>query len=326
MKILERLQDGYPALLEAIVAFGDTALVTIQSLYLAFGLPLLLVLMAIVEKEGIEAGLAWFLSDEAMASNGALALILFNIGVEFQIAQMRKGDSDPGYEWSLRIVAQDITYRLGLSKNFKRRKKPKEVRFLGLRRWVTMSVFVLALSGRMRTMIESVGDAPFIEGAQQVITTSSFSEMAQWAGGTLFTMTALFGVQILTAYIAARVIDVRETVKRRAAAQKAAKTRARKARVSDAYHVTKTRDIRLQPIRVTVEGKKHKQYKCPECEKVMSRQGWAQHPCRHETHFTPQFTADGHDIDALDALDNGLTPQESQADVNQVKHVNSNSK
>jgi len=312
--LIAAFPEYYPKLLDGVIGFGDVLQALAQTLIIALGLPLILILMLIVEHHGIYDGLLWFLADENMASLGALAFVLFNLGIEFQIAYIEdaaKYKRPESYVWSAALAITDFRYRIGASKKVKKgtaiekwqpRKHSPAHRFHGLRGWVTVAIFVLALSGRMHDAILKVSvinpddpqstAIPLAQGISNLLTQSSLADAVAWGAGTLFTMVALVGVQGLTYYIAVRVIDIREDMKKRQANQKAQVTRARN-RVSlpaprrvgisaphveqrAAYAIVKVIDNTLKPIKLT-GGR----YQCPACGKEMTRQGWGKpHGCR----------------------------------------------
>lgn len=313
----------YPRLLEAIIAFGDVVQTLVQTLILSFGLTVILVVMLIVEHHGIYDGLTWFLTDTQMAFLGALGFVLFNLVIEFQVAYVEdqaKYREGRAPVWSLRLLLQSLGYRLGIGrievlglkvgKEWRARQQSPARRFLKMRTWVTLAIFVLALSGRMKEAINKVSETetlqaiPLAEGLQNLQNQSSLADAVTWVGGTLFTMVALIGVQGLTAYIAGRVISIKADMKNRIRNQKAAATRAAhsvRAVAPLTMPAQMTGQRELQPIRVKVGS--DWQRKCPQCGKVMSRQAWAKHPCRFTEGYAPVVTDDGAVVAGDDAVD-----------------------
>lgn len=294
---------SYPALLEGIIALGDVVQALIQTVIVSFGVLIILAMLLVVEHHGVYDGLLWFMANQQqMAWLGAAALVLANLVIEFQIAYIEHGEgwkSPPRQQFSMRQVADRARYFLGRGgdSRWKVRLLSPAQRFIALRVSISVAIFVLALAGRMKFAITEAsmdGDEviAFSTGIDRLINQSSLADLVTWVGGTIFTLTALVAAQGITHYVAVRVIEIREDMKKRLKTQKAAATRQRHqiqvasptlpAALGAPARLANV-DQGLQPIRVQVNGEWKRQ--CPQCGKIMSRQAWTDHTCNR----TPSY-------------------------------------
>ena len=328
--IVTRFPDYYPKLLQGLLSLADVIQTLLQTLIIGFGLMGILVVMLIVEQHGIYDGLTWFLTDQALAALAAWGFVGLNFVGEFQIAYV---ESEEGYkearayDWSLALITREIAYRLGFkptrakSSEWKPRPQSPARRFHAMQKWVTVAIFLLALSGRMKAAITDASTSatgapvPLAQGLINLQTQSTLGEVVTWVLGTTFTLVALIGVQGITGYVAVRVIEIRRQMLTKVRTAKAAATRERnrstpphsrpatataaapRVQQVDAFELQTLRDNTLHPIR---EGDR---YICPRCHKSMSRQGWSKHPCRDVVDVVDLS------LQARNLLDERLTPQ-----------------
>lgn len=296
--MLEQFEALYPQLISGIMSAGNVVMTLSQTVIISFGLLVILVVLLIVEQHGIQDGLQWFMADVQMAAFAGSAVVALNLMVDLKIVHV---EHEANYKhprtmaWSLRLWIRDVAYRLGIGKTWKPRAQSPAQRFISLRSFLTVVIFIVALSGRMRLAIQQVsqdesgGKVAYYDGIGNILHSSSLADLVAWTGGTLFTMLALLSVQNLTHYMAMVVTEVQDDLKRRLKNAKASATRLRNretravARIStssvDAYEMERLRDNSLDPI-------KHKRgdktvYECPTCHKEMTRSGWSRHTCRH---------------------------------------------
>lgn len=236
----------YDEFLSGIIALGDSVQMLMQTIIIAFGALIGLVLLGVVEHMGISRGLQWFLTNNLAASFAALSLIIFNMIVEIMIVHIENAHKYARQSqtvWSLRLIGGSLLYRLGVNPSKEKRWKPRRrspaSRFYQFRALTTIAIFTLALAGRMQSSIRQVSEQPTVddpsgiesiplsEGIQKLLTESSLEDIFIWAGGTIFTIVAVFGVQGLTNYGAVRVIEIRAAVEKRERKAKAQRTRER---------------------------------------------------------------------------------------------------
>ncbi|MBZ0291404.1 MAG: hypothetical protein K8L99_02445 [Anaerolineae bacterium] len=233
-----RQRWDYDEILNGVLVLGDAILALIQTLIIAFGALVGLIVLGIVEHNGIQTGLDWFLEDSNMAWFAALAMIIFNMIVEFMIVHIEDVNDfhmESQTKWSLRLMVGNLGYRIGLGENWEPLASSPAHRFYTWRALTTVAIFILALAGRMQQNIEKVsmiqGNAgvevavPVMDGLHQLVTQSTLADIFTWAGGMVFTMVALFGMQGLTNYIAVRVVHIRGAMEKRERVQRARETR-----------------------------------------------------------------------------------------------------
>lgn len=307
--IVTEFPDYYPKLLQGLISLADVIQTLLQTLIIGFGLMVILAVMLIVEQHGIHDGLTWFLEDESLAVFAAWGFVLMNFVGEFQIAHVEyeeKFKEARSYDWSVALIWREVAYRIGVKPSkaktaeWKPRAKSPAHRFYAMQRWVTVAIFLLALSGRMKPMIIDVStndtgqSVALAQGLTDLQTQSTLGDVVTWVLGTVFTMVALIGVQGLTGYVAVRVLEIREHMERRVRAAKATATRERnragvravrgagaasavpgtRTVIEDVFELDRLRDNTLEATR---DGSR---YICPKCGKNMSRQGWSGHPFR----------------------------------------------
>ena len=115
--LADRCNRFYPRLLQSIISIGETVLTFSQTVIVALGVPIVLLLLLIVEHQRVAHGIRLFEVDEHLASFAAMSLVLLNLVLEFQIHHIEHvaGDADErGRRWSLRIWATNMLYTLGI--------------------------------------------------------------------------------------------------------------------------------------------------------------------------------------------------------------------
>ena len=264
-------------ILDALVLIGDVLMLVSQTIIVALGVPLVLVLAVIVEQQRVWHGIELFEADTNLATLGSWVIVLINIVFEFQAhhienkANFRQQEET---EFSFRIVADQVLYVLGFGSKWQARTKSPAQRYYRLGRIVTLSILVLALAGSMKGHLARQA-GPWYEGLSSIFTQSSLQDMITWVGGLLFAFAAVMSAQASSRYIAGRVVEIRNQMRyRRQVANHQVAPTPRRVASSNRATVSKG----LQPIKVKI-GDQTK-YQCPICENVMSRQGWQKHPCR----------------------------------------------
>jgi hypothetical protein len=200
----------YPAFLRFLVGVGDVLVTTAHTLIVAFGVPMVLILLLVVEHSRVEHGIALFEVDSSMASFAAWSLVLLNTILEFTIHYI---ESKAGYQrerqrrGSLRLYVSNLLYWLGVSKDWQPIELSPAHRYRRLLHLITFTILALALAGSMRHEIARESGAWFV-ALQAILMESTLSEMTTWLGGLLFAFAAVAGAQNLTAYLAVRVAEV----------------------------------------------------------------------------------------------------------------------
>lgn len=207
--LIDAFNRHYPRLLEFLHGAGDVLMTTAQTLIVAFGIPLTLALLLIVEHQRVYHGIALFEPDSSLAAFAAAALVILNLVLEFQIhhVELRAGyDGGADRRWSLAIVWVDLQYRLGIG-DWQARQQSPAARYRRLLNLVTFAIIALALAGSMRAQIESTS-GNWITALAAIVRDSSLSDMLTWAGGLLFTLAAVLAAQGLSRYVALRCAEI----------------------------------------------------------------------------------------------------------------------
>lgn len=207
--LIDGFNRHYPRVLEFLHGAGDVLMTTAQTLIVAFGIPLTLALLLIVEHQRVYHGIALFEPDASLATFAAAALVILNLVLEFQIhhVELKAGwDSGATRRWSLAILWVDLQYRLGLG-DWSARQQSPAARYRRLLNLVTFAIIALALAGSMRAQIEST-HGNWIEALGAIVSESSLADMLTWAGGLLFTLAAVLAAQGLSRYVALRCAEI----------------------------------------------------------------------------------------------------------------------
>ena len=202
-----RFNAFYPRLLKFIISLGETLLTFAQTIIVSLGVPVVLVLLLIVEHQRVVHGIMLFERDSGLASFAALALVLLNLVLEFQIHHIEHSAGyreERGKRWSLAIWLQNAMYTLGMGDAWETQYLSPAARYKGLLRLVTFSILALALVGSMRAVIETQGGA-WYTAIGAIVTQSSLLLLMTWVGGLLFAAAAvlLAIVALLACYIPA---------------------------------------------------------------------------------------------------------------------------
>lgn len=211
-----RFNAFYPRLLRFIISLGETLLTFAQTIIVSLGVPIVLVLLLIVEHQRVVHGIMLFESDSGLASFAALALVLLNLVLEFQIHHIEHSAGyreERGRKWSLLLWAQKARYVTGVGYDAKKG-NPWEAQYLspaarykGLLRLVTFSILALALVGSMRAVIETQKGA-WYTAMGAIVTQSSLLLLMTWVGGLLFAAAAVLAAQGLSRYVAIRCVEI----------------------------------------------------------------------------------------------------------------------
>ena len=216
---IARMVDGfnraYPAFLAALIRIGDVLLTTSQTLIVAFGVPLVLVLLLIVEHQRVLHGIELFEVDAGLASFAAAALVITNLVLEFTIhyvEQQHKYEQERSVKWSLHRWLERVRYTLGLGKEWQAQEHSPAHRYRKLLSLVTFSILALALAGSMRSVIEQQSGS-WYRAMGAIITDSTLTEIMTWAGGLLFAGAAVLSAQGLSRYVAMRCAEIIQEMK-----------------------------------------------------------------------------------------------------------------
>lgn len=211
------------ASLDSLLIVGDWLMLGSQTLIVSFGVPVVLVLAVIVEQQRVKHGIELFEQEPALAALGSWVLVIINLVFEFQAHHIehRAGYKIPdAAQFSLRVVAANTLYILGIGKAWQARQLSPAKRYYEVGRIVTISILTLALAGSMKTQLVSQNNKPWLEGIVSIVTDSSLMEMSVWAGGLLFAFAAVTSAQASSRYIATRVIEIRNSMQRRKATER----------------------------------------------------------------------------------------------------------
>lgn len=208
--LVESFNAAYPKFLEALSGIGDVLLTTAQTLIVAFGVPLVLVLLLIVEHQRIFHGIELFETDAGLASFAAAALVIVNLVLEFTIhyVEQRAGYSaERATRWSFRTWLINAAHTLGVGDEWEERQLSPAHRYRRLLNLVTFSILALALAGSMRTVISTQAGAWHV-ALIDIVTKSTLTQMATWLGGLLFAGAAVLSAQGLSRYVALRCAEI----------------------------------------------------------------------------------------------------------------------
>lgn len=206
----DRWNELYPRVLQGILSAGETLLTLSQTIIVALGIPLVLVLLLVVEHQRVVHGIALFERDAALASFAAAALVLLNLVLEFQVhyVEHRAGyEQERARRWSLRIWARNMAYRLGIGDNWQEQALSPAERYRRLLGLVTFSILALALAGSMRSVIEQTPGA-WYEALLSIVRDSDLITILTWTGGLLFAAAAVLSAQGLSRYVAIRCVEI----------------------------------------------------------------------------------------------------------------------
>lgn len=209
--LADRFMASYPKLLASIAAAGNIIITFSQAVIVNLGAPIVLVLLLIVEQQRVLHGMALFEASPELASFGAWALVVVNLGLEIiaHHIEFTKGyEAERATRWSLRIWAKNMGYRLGIGRNWHEQELSPAAWAHGALSLVTMTILALALAGSMRAVIEQQEGAWYM-ALIDIVTRSSLLDMLTWLGGLLFAAAAVITAQRLSRYIAIRTVEVR---------------------------------------------------------------------------------------------------------------------
>lgn len=220
----DKFNAFYPRFLAFMLAAGETVLTFAQTALIAGGVPLVLVLLMIVEHHRVYEGILLFDASPAFASFAALAMVITNLVLEIvaHYVENRAGYHEgSAARWSMRIWAQNMSYRLGLSKDWTPIQLSPAARYKRLLRLVTFTILVLALVGSMRTVIETTSGR-WYEALWSIVTESDLLRMGTWLSGLLFAAAAVLTAQGLTRYVSIKTVEIVDAMHARAEVAKVA--------------------------------------------------------------------------------------------------------
>lgn len=211
--LADRFNAFYPRLLAFLAHMGDTILTFTQAVIVSLGVPIVLVLLLAVEHQRVLHGIMLFETEYALANFAAFALVLLNLVLEFQVHYIEHQagyEQDTSSRWSLRLWLRNMSYRIGLSKDWQPIAQSPAQRYHALLRLVTFSILALALVGSMRDVIARQSGT-WHEALIHILLNSSLIDMMTWLGGLLFAMAAVLSAQGLSRYVALRCVEILAT-------------------------------------------------------------------------------------------------------------------
>jgi hypothetical protein len=206
----ERFNRWYPKFLQALIGVGDVMITMTQTILIAFGVPLILLMLLVVEQQRVFHGVSLFEMHEALAAFSATSLVVLNLILELLISwtEHRANWIEPARnEFSFRLFGQRLSYLFGRNTDWQPRPKSPALRFRVVLRIVTFAILSLALAGSMESVIQSTGGTWF-DALRTVLLDSTLLQAATWLGGLLFAVAAVLSAQALSQYVANKVIEV----------------------------------------------------------------------------------------------------------------------
>jgi hypothetical protein len=254
---LERFEAAYPLVIGGMMNAGNVVMTLAQTVIISFGMLFILVALMLVEQVGIQDGLIRVMTDGSVAAFAAFAVVCTNLVIDLSIVYIEHKERykrPPKMQWSLRLFADSLRYRLGYDERWKARRQSPAQQFINARMTITFVIFVVALGGRMKTSIESAGmganGLPITAGESihRLLYESSLSDMMDWLIGTTFTMWSVFAVQNFTHYMAVKVADIQDELKVRERNAKAAQTRQRRREEKEARALERIATPDVHPV------------------------------------------------------------------------------
>jgi len=283
-----------------MITLGDILTVFMQTIIVSFGSLFLLFGLLWVEQNAVSHGINMFEVNTQYAGVGALVLVLVNFSVKFWEVHADVSTADQRkryvpkkqYAFSLKLFFGDVAYWLGIGKRWQKRELPASYAFSTVRKVATNAIMILAFFGRTHEAVMKVSDTGWQDGIKAIAEKSTLADLLVWIGAVIFTFAAVIAAQRVTQYTAIRVIEIRKQFAKNKPVQTAISNRS-DGKPMLAYSEART----LSPIKIKVGA--DTKYKCPQCDKVMSRQAWQKHPCR----FTEGYSSIDDAIDNVDQVD-----------------------
>lgn len=304
MNRLFKFDLSYIQVLDGIASVGNAVLMFIQTLFVAFGLPVVLLCVLVAEFLAVKTGLGF---DPGQSTIGAFALVMLNVLLEFQSVHIenKRNHSAEVYAFSLRSLASGAWSAAGLGQlvvgkvkigvPYKKIKVSPAQRFRNLQTVVTLIIIGLSIFGRLEVLLAKVilgadsAAIPFMDGIKALEFQSTLLDLGHILGAALFTFGSVRGAQVVSNYIAIKVNEALADMRKRKIELKKAATRERNKAVKVARPLDQPINLNHVPPRpLTVKGIKtvtqltpHKviiggavKYECPGCGKQMTKQGW----------------------------------------------------
>lgn len=184
-------------------------MLTGQTLFSAFFVIVILVLVLFVEIQRVAHGILLFEQSENLAYLGAFVLVMMLLTLEFVTHYVEtKNDyhEELQTDFSLRLLWQRLVYVSGFSGDWQPRHKSPAQRIKSYSHLLTATILALAVAGSMSSAISGV-DGNWITGLQAIATQSTLAELVEWLGGLLFALALVVGAQRLTSYVAQRASE-----------------------------------------------------------------------------------------------------------------------
>lgn len=207
---VDQFNRWYPKFLKSLHAIGDVFITLTHTILIAFGVPAVLAVFMVVEQGRVSHGIKLFDATEALAILGAWAVVIANLLLELLISwrEHQSGwTAPPQYDFSFRLVAMRLRYMFGQTTDWQPAPKSPAQRFKAVLRIITFAILALALAGSMRAVLEqSSGD--WYAALGRIILHSTLSEIVTWIGGLLFAFAVVMTAQVLSHFVAERVVEI----------------------------------------------------------------------------------------------------------------------
>lgn len=208
--IVASFNRAYPAFLKALVGIGDVMLTFSQTAIVAFGVPIVLILLLIVEQQRVVHGIGLFEVDFHLASFAAWAMVILNLIMEFLVHHVEEREGyiqQAEYVFSLRLWFNRVRYVIGFGDDWQPYPQSPAQRFRRILNLITFTILALALAGSMRPIIAQMSGA-WYEALAAIVTRSTLAQGFTWLGGLLFAGAAVLSAQGLSRYVAIRCVEI----------------------------------------------------------------------------------------------------------------------
>lgn len=208
--LIEGFNRHLPAFLRFLAGVGDTAITIIQTIAIALGLPVLLVLVLVVEHSRVKFGIGLFEVHNWLANLGGWLLVGTNTVLEFLIYHLEHKhgyQEDRAVRGSLRLYWRKLAYWSGIGRGWKEQQLSPAQRYKSLQRIVTAVILVLATAGSMTEVIQRQ-TGTWYQAIIDIATKSTLAQMSTWIGGLLFAIAAVLIAQVVTQYAAIRAREI----------------------------------------------------------------------------------------------------------------------
>lgn len=208
---VDKFNRFYPKFLQTLLGIGDVMITGVHTLLIAFGVPILLTALMTVEQQRVYYGAMLIDGREALATGIAWVLVLANLVAELvkHWEEHRQHWKEPArYEFSLRILWQQIAYILGFNSSWSAHEKSPAFWARLILRFITITILMLAVAGSMKDAMNTTGGATWFEAVVFIFTRSTLLQMVTWIGGLALAFTFVIAAQGFSQYVAKKVIEI----------------------------------------------------------------------------------------------------------------------